>query len=201
MLRFCLSLPNDFCFAQVSLPMKRYSFLICHWLLLSTVSLSAWAIGDLLTPFPQVSPAPNFSLHDLQGNAHTLSDYQGKVVVLNFWATWCPPCRAELPSMQRAWEIMRNEDMLMLAVNVGERETTVRQVTQALGLDFPVLLDNNATLMQRWSARGLPTTFVINPQGHIVYRAVGERAWDAPDILRLLRDLKNLPSLDKTALH
>lgn len=154
-------------------------------------SLNASAERPLLTPFPNPPSAPDFSLSDLQGISHTLSHYRGKVVVLNFWATWCPPCRAEMPSMQRAWEIMREEDMLMIAVNVGEAETTVRDFSEGLQLDFPILLDRNSTVTNHWPARGLPTTFVLSPEGKIHYRAIGGREWDAPEILHRLRALQN----------
>jgi len=172
--------------------MKHYFWLI----FLCLFSLNASADRHLLTPFPKPPKAPDFSLSDLQGTSHTLSNYQGKVVVLNFWATWCPPCRAEMPSMQRAWEIMRNENMIMIAINVGEAESAVRNFSNRLKLDFPVLLDDSASIMHRWPSRGLPTTFVINPEGKIYYRAIGEREWDSPEILQMLRALKNTKQVE-----
>ncbi len=165
----------------------RYILTLC----LSVLSTSVLAAGSLLTPLPHMPKAPDFSLSDLDNHSHTLSNYQGKVVVLNFWATWCPPCRAEMPSMQRAWEVMRDEDMLMLAVNVGEREALVREFSQNMAVSFPMLLDDQSSIMRHWPARGLPTTFVIDPQGRIAYRAIGERRWDRPEILNMLRALKN----------
>ncbi|VAW61448.1 hypothetical protein MNBD_GAMMA11-976 [hydrothermal vent metagenome] len=134
--------------------------------------------------------APSFKLTDMEGVSHPLADYHGKVVIVNFWATWCPPCREELPSMNRAWHILKNENIVMLAINVGEDEDTIFSFLGDYPIDFTLLLDQNAVTAQQWPMKGLPTTYVLNPEGYIVYRAIGGRAWDDPRLLDMVRKLK-----------
>ncbi len=160
-------------------------------LLLPFSSLSpAQQAGDGLTKLPDAPQAPNFVLSDLNGNQHQLSDYHGQVVIINFWATWCPPCRAEMPSMQRAWAQLEEEDILMFGINVGEDEDTIFQFTANYPVEFPLLMDSDSSVINQWPVNGLPTTFVIDPKGRIIYRAVGGREWDAPELLALVRALK-----------
>lgn len=145
---------------------------------------------QLLHEVPERPAAPDFSIEDIDGVVHTLSAYRGKVVILNFWATWCPPCREEMPSMERAWQKLRQEDVVMLAINVGEDEDSVFEFTASYPVEFPLLLDRESAVIGNWPVRGLPTTFVIDPQGKIVYRAIGGRDWSAPDVLQKIRALK-----------
>ena len=93
--------------------------------------------------------------------------------------------------MQRAWRQLEAEGIVMLAINVGEDEDTIFSFTANYPVEFPLLLDSDSTVIQAWPVRGLPTTFVIDPRGHIVYRAIGSRAWDDPDVLSLLRALQS----------
>jgi len=148
---------------------------------------------QLLHEVPERPAAPDFSIKDMDGSVHTLSAYRGKVVILNFWATWCPPCREEMPSMERAWEKLRHEDIVMLAINVGEDEDTIFEFTASYPVEFPLLLDRESAVISNWPVRGLPTTFVIDPQGKIVYRAIGGRDWDADGVLQQIRALKLPP--------
>jgi len=148
---------------------------------------------QLLNEVPERPTAPDFSIKDIDGSVHTLSAYRGKVVIVNFWATWCPPCREEMPSMERAWEKLRHEDIVMLAINVGEDEDTIFQFTADYPVEFPLLLDRESAVIGSWPVRGLPTTFVIDPQGKIVYRAIGGRDWNAEGVLQQIRALKLPP--------
>jgi len=150
-----------------------------------------------LAALPNPVPAPEFSLQDMEGKTHTLSDYQGKAVILNFWATWCPPCREEMPSMQRAWEQVRAEGIAMLAVNVGESEDKVFAFLADYPVNFPILFDKDSSAMKNWPVKGLPTTLVLDPQGRIVYRAVGGREWDDPGLLQKIRELLPAPEQAK----
>ena len=145
---------------------------------------------QMLHPVPERPPAPDFELSDIDGQMHRLSDYRGQVVIVNFWATWCPPCREEMPSMQRVWGTLQKEDVVILAVDVGENEDIVFTFTADYPMDFPLLLDRDSSVIQAWPVRGLPTTFVIDTQGRIAYRAVGSRDWESAEILRTLRDLQ-----------
>ncbi|MCP3667254.1 MAG: redoxin domain-containing protein [Gammaproteobacteria bacterium] len=156
---------------------------------LSPLSLSQQA-GQGLTKLSEISLAPDFVLTDVDGNQHQLSDYRGQVLIINFWATWCPPCRAEMPSMQRAWEQLEKEGILMLGINVGEDEDTIFLFSADYPVEFPLLMDSDSRVINQWPVRGLPTTFVVDIQGKIVYRAIGGREWDDPELLGFVRALK-----------
>jgi len=162
----------------------------CLVLMLSVQSCFAQEPGKGLTSLEGRPLASDFELQDIDGNTHRLSDYRGKALIVNFWATWCPPCREEMPSMQRAWEKLEQEGILMLAVNVGEDDDTIFQFTANYPVEFPLLMDRDSTVIGEWPVRGLPTTFVVDPQGRLVYRAIGGRAWDDEDLLAPIRALK-----------
>jgi len=145
--------------------------------------------GQGMSPVAERPPAPDFVLDDLDGKSHRLSDYRGKVVVVNFWATWCPPCREEMPSMQRAWEVIEPQGMMMLGINVGEDEDTIFSFTANYPVEFPLLMDQDSAVITAWPVRGLPTTFVVDPAGRIAFRAIGGREWDDPELLAALSTL------------
>ena len=151
------------------------------------------ATGRGLTLLKDKPAAPDFNLKDVDGNSYRFSDLKGRVVIVNFWATWCPPCRAEMPSMQRAWEQLREEGIMMLAVDVGEDEDAIFEFTASYPVEFPILLDTESSVSEAWEVRGLPTTFVVDQWGRKVYRAVGGREWDAPELLKKIRELKEVP--------
>ncbi|BAO44250.1 TlpA family protein disulfide reductase [Thiolapillus brandeum] len=153
----------------------------------------AGATGRGLTLLEDKPAAPDFSLKDIDGDSYHFSELKGKVVIVNFWATWCPPCRAEMPSMQRAWEQLREEGVMMLAVDVGEDEDAIFEFTASYPVEFPILLDTDSSVSEAWKVQGLPTTFVIDQWGRKVYRAVGGREWDTPELLKKIRELKEVP--------
>ena len=143
-----------------------------------------------LTPIPNTVPAPDFTLLDTEGRMHRLSDSRGKPVIINFWTTWCPPCREEIPSMNRAWHILEKEGIAMLAINMGEDEDTIFIFTADYPADFPILMDQSGEVTEEWPVKGLPTTYVIAPDGTIAYRAIGSREWDDEQLLDRIRALK-----------
>jgi len=134
--------------------------------------------------------APDFNLEDQDGNFMKMSDFKGKVVIINFWATWCPPCRKEMPSMQRAWEKLKQEGIVMLAINVGEDSDQIFAFTAEYPVEFPLLMDRDSSVVRQWNVRGLPTTYIVNPAGKIVYQAIGDREWDSDEIMNQIRRLK-----------
>jgi len=134
--------------------------------------------------------APDFELPGEDGKSYRLSDYRGRVVVLNFWATWCPPCREEMPSMERARKALTNDGVVLLAVNVGEDADTIFSFTATYPVEFPLLLDRHEKVIKQYPVIGLPTTFVIDPDGYMTHRAIGGRDWDDPGILNALRALR-----------
>jgi peroxiredoxin len=144
-----------------------------------------------LTELSEPQLAPNFTLLDMDGVSHQLSDYKGKTVIINFWATWCPPCREEMPSMERAWNKIKDQNIIMFAINVGEDEDTIFTFLGDYPASFTILLDTSGTLIEQWPVKGLPTTFVVSPKGKLVYRAIGGREWDDEALLDKIRKLNN----------
>ena len=134
-------------------------------------------------------PTQPLALKDLGGQLHDLADYRGKVVVVNFWATWCQPCREELPSLERLRDAMRGRRFEVLAVNVAEGEPRVKSFLAEVPLRLPVLLDRNGDAQRTWKVRGLPATFLLDPQGSIRYWYLGELDWAQPAILRTVDTL------------
>ncbi|NCC36279.1 MAG: TlpA family protein disulfide reductase [Chloroflexia bacterium] len=125
------------------------------------------------TPAPREGhPAPDFTLLDLTGQPVQLADLRGQVVLINIWATWCPPCRAEMPMIQASYEQYRDQGFTVLAVNSGEDAATVAGYMDASGLTFPALLDRDGTVSNAYQARVMPSSFFVDRAGVIraVYR-------------------------------
>ena len=116
----------------------------------------------------------DFSIGSLAGGNIALSDYAGDVVIMNFWATWCPPCRAEMPGLNRFYEAHHDEGLVLLAINEEESVETVRPFIQANNFTFPVLLDLQGKVAQQYSTRSFPTTFIIDREGVIQHVQTGE---------------------------
>jgi len=144
-----------------------------------------------LTAIKNPVKAPELVLKDMDEETVNLKDLKGKTVVVNFWATWCPPCRREMGSLERLHQATKDKNVEVLAVDIGEDEDSVFAFLGELdpSPEFKILLNEDGSLMQSWSVRGLPTTFIINPKGEIVYRAVGGREFDHPEIIKAVTDL------------
>jgi thiol-disulfide isomerase/thioredoxin len=155
--------------------------------LLAAAVLAAPARAEALRPWTG-GATPALVLKDVDGREHRLADYRGKVVLVNFWATWCEPCRAEMPSLDRLQQRSAGR-VVVLAVAYGEGEARVGEFLAKVPVGFPVLLDRDLAIAKAWKARVLPTTFVIDPGGRIRYRAIGELDWSAPAIASIVRKL------------
>ncbi|RME90949.1 MAG: TlpA family protein disulfide reductase [Anaerolineae bacterium] len=116
-------------------------------------------------PVPVEYPAPDLSLTDLQGNPVTLADYRGQIVLVNLWATWCPPCRAEMPVLQSYYEAHQEEGFVIIAINDGDPEADVTTFAESYGLTFPVWLDPEYRAERSFQTMSLPSSFVIDRQG------------------------------------
>lgn len=134
-------------------------------------------------------PAPDFTLKDLDGRTHRLSDHRGQVVFINFWATWCPPCRSEMPSMEALYQIYRDKGLVMLAVNYKESPQRVREFMQDFGLSFPALLDRDGKVTRSYGIRGIPATFIVDTQGIVRHVHLGEADWTEPKAKKLVEEL------------
>ncbi|BCR05516.1 thioredoxin [Desulfuromonas versatilis] len=135
-------------------------------------------------------PALDFALKNMQDEVVTLAQMQGKVVLLNLWATWCPPCLAEMPSMEKLNRVMAGEDFVMLAVNVeADGRETVGEFLKKQPHSFTVLLDTDAEVQARYGVYRFPESFIIDRNGIIVKHVIGARDWAAPDMVSYLQSL------------
>jgi len=125
----------------------------------------------------------DFSLPLLNGGNVSLSDYRGKVVILNFWATWCPPCRDEMPSMENLYQRFHDNGLEILAVDLGEDVRIVSQFIQFYGYTFPVLMDRSSRVGSLYGIASIPTSFIIDREGKIIARIVGSIQWDTARII------------------
>jgi thiol-disulfide isomerase/thioredoxin len=150
-------------------------------------------LGHSLTPLPKPVPAPDFTLADMDDEMHSFKDLRGKVVLLNFWATWCPPCRREMPSMERLYQKLNGEDFTVIAVNQMESGDHVFAYTGQLEVDptFTILFDRDSRVSNSYRVNGLPTTYLIDKQGNIRFRAIGGREFDHPDVEKQILQLMN----------
>ncbi len=148
-------------------------------------------LGHALTRIHPPHPAPDFTLADMDGEEYALKDYLGKVVMLNFWATWCPPCRREMPSMESLYQKFQEKGFTVLAVNQWEDGDIVFPYLGQLSVfpSFPILFDGKGEIARAYRVKGLPTTVLIDRQGRVVYRAVGGRNFDHPEVIRIISEL------------
>jgi thiol-disulfide isomerase/thioredoxin len=145
--------------------------------------LTAWTSG----------PTPLLTLTDHRGINHTLAAYRGRVVLVNFWATWCEPCREEMPVLQALQDKLGKERLVVLAVNYGESPEKVQQFAHHTPVDFSLLLDRHMEAAKAWGVRVLPTSFVLGQDGDIHYSAVGMLEWRDDQVLQLLITLSLRP--------
>ena len=131
----------------------------------------------------------DFELENINGSKESLSDYLGKVVFLNFWATWCGPCRLEMPSMQKLYDEFSDDGLVVVAVNLGERQKTVVKFLEENDLSFPVLLDETNTVAGIYGARSIPTTYILGRDGNILSMVAGTREWYTEESRALFADI------------
>jgi thiol-disulfide isomerase/thioredoxin len=132
---------------------------------------------------------PSLVLPDMSGASTKLDDYKGKVVLVNFWATWCPPCRREMPSMQRLQEKMAGQPFVVLGVDSAEPREDVMAFLEVVRVGFPILLDIDSTVTKRWKVYALPTSFIVDRTGRIRYSLSGPTEWDEGEALQLIESL------------
>ncbi|HFD79538.1 MAG TPA: TlpA family protein disulfide reductase [Gammaproteobacteria bacterium] len=134
-------------------------------------------------------PAPDFTLTDMDGNRFSLSTARGRWVMVHFWASWCRPCRREMPAIRRMSELIGTDAPRLVLVNTAEDEDTVFSFLGAVAPDLSSLLDRDGRVTEAWQPRGLPATWLVDPQGYLRYQALGGRPWDQPRYLDFLRRL------------
>lgn len=133
--------------------------------------------------------APDFTLKDLDGNQVSLRDFRGKVVFLNFWATWCPPCRLEMPTMERLHVELNDQGLVILAVNYREGPEEIQAFLKQHDLTLTALVDEKAEVFELYKAWSLPTTYLINKKGEILGKVIGYRDWHSEQAKAFFRQL------------
>jgi thiol-disulfide isomerase/thioredoxin len=147
--------------------------------------LLAAGLGVLKEPIE----AEDFELPSLADAEVKLSSHRGRVVFLNFWATWCPPCRAEMPSMERLHQRLASRGLAIVAVDLQEPKAAVQKFVSDNAITFAVLLDAAGEVGGSWGTQSIPTTYLIDRNGGIIARAIGGREWDSPDMVSLFEAL------------
>lgn len=165
---------------------------------MTVLMISALWLGPLLADSGELTEVTNgpglqLSLPDLDGQHHNLDEFRGKVVLINFWASWCLPCLQEMPSIQRLAEEMGDKPFAVIGVNVGEAERRVQATVKRLGIGFPVLLDKDSAVFKGWGANLLPTAYILDRGARVRYIVRGPQEWDQADMINLLVQLAEQP--------
>lgn len=142
-----------------------------------------------------IGTAQNFTLNDVDGETFELNNARGHWVFLHFWASWCGPCREEMPTIKKLETSMQGEKFQIVMVNTAEDEDTIFEFLGSIDVELNSLMDVDGLVTEVWKPRGLPTTFLINPDGKVKYQAIGGREWGEPEYLTFLKKL--LSSTDK----
>lgn len=163
--------------------MKKFFFL------LMLIALTPVYAGELMQY--EGEALPPFTLTDMQGKSHSLTDYRGKVVMVNFWATYCGPCIKEMPSMQRLKDKLKDKPFAILAVDMAEDKSAVEAFLKKhnIRIDFPILLNPEGDVIEQWMITAVPTTFIIDTHGKIHYALFGGIEWDKPDVIKTISGL------------
>jgi peroxiredoxin len=151
-------------------------------------ALAAAASGAELKPWSG-GPTPALELEDMTGQTHRLADYRGKVVLVNFWATWCEPCRAEMPSIDGLRSALDGKPFQVLAVNLAEPVSRIEKFMGMMPLHFPLLRDRDGAVAKAWRARLLPASFLIGRDGRVRYVAYGELDWTSAPVRQRVEQL------------
>ncbi len=167
---------------------KKTALQVTHILLLVIILSPIFAYGARPIE-PYTGDNKTFTLVDLKDEKHTLADYHGKVILINFWASWCPPCIYELPELTRLHEQLADQPFEILALNVGEKKYKVRKFAKLINFHLPVLLDTSKETFDDWDIKTLPTSFLIDAEGKIRYRVRGNPGWEEDDTIKIIKQL------------
>ncbi|NOX19787.1 MAG: TlpA family protein disulfide reductase [Nitrospirae bacterium] len=148
----------------------------------SVAQSSPWDIDALVGTF-----APDFTLQDLKGNKVSLIDFRGKVVLLNFWATWCPPCREEIPSLNKLMSQYQDKGLVIIGVSSDSSYKRLKAFARKYKINFIVLHDATITVTRKYKVFSLPTTFLINKRGRIVQKFIGAYDWTSAEVIDLIK--------------
>ena len=168
--------------------MKKPAIPVSVFILLAALS-SPFTVHGARPLEPYTGDDKEFSLTDLKGKTHTLPDYKDNVVLINFWASWCPPCIYEMPELTRLKNQLDGQPFEILAINVGEKKYKVRKFAKLINFNLPVLLDTSKETFDDWNIKTLPTSFLIDAEGNIRYSVRGNPGWDEKDTIKIIKQL------------
>jgi len=153
------------------------------------IVMSFWIVGSAFAVEPTLKSVdrelPDFNLQGADGKVYQPESLIGKTWLINFWAVWCAPCLDELPSLNKTWAQLEDENVGMLAINIGEDADKIEQFLNEhnLQIDFPIVIGDKIRTLGNWSGTGLPFTVIVSPAGKVVYEAVGPREWHEPQFV------------------
>ena len=139
--------------------------------------------------FPEPVPVPSFTVPGIHGGSISTDDFAGTVTLLNFWATWCPPCRREMPAIERLHKQMEGYNFRIVAVSVSENKQTVQKFLESENYTFPIYLDERGAIGASLASQGIPTSYIIDATGAIIAGIVGAYDFDNEEIIRILREI------------
>ena len=183
----------------ISLPTAAFAVLCCALMATALLPLPVIATVDaqqVEVPFGirhyDIGQAKNFTLTDIDGEEFELNSARGQWVFLHFWASWCGPCREEMPAIQQLADTMQHS-LKIVMVNTAEDEDTIFEFLGTIGVDLNSLMDSDGLVTEEWKPRGLPTSFLIDPQGNVKYQAIGGREWGEPLYINFINKLVKQP--------
>ncbi|WP_455221035.1 TlpA family protein disulfide reductase [Kaarinaea lacus] len=160
---------------------------------LFTLSLSCLALAEIKMPEGIIkldgSKAPELILEDVDGNTYNITQSRGKWLIVHFWASWCGPCRREMPTVQRMTEQLADSPIDIMLVNTAETDDVVFNFLGVVAPELSTLMDRDGLVTERWQPRGLPASFFVGPEGTLEYIALGGRQWDKPEYLNFVKSL------------
>ena len=163
----------------------KSNFLTVSLIMLTLFIQPIQANDMLMDPMPAANPAPDFNLMGMDGETHTLEDLKGKFVLVNFWATWCNPCKVEMPLLEKLHQTLKSEKFTVLGLHVGPGPENIEEFKKLMPISFPIYVDMD--LEVNWGVPGLPTTFLMDPEGKLIYRAVGKREFASDEMVNFLK--------------
>lgn len=168
------------------------------YIILLLMPLSYLCATELPPGIIKLSPftAPAIKLTDIDEEPFNLNDSKGHWVFVHFWASWCGPCRKEMPAIQNMWQKMKNKGMKIALINTAENEDTIFSFLSIYAPDIRPLMDKDGQVTEEWKPRGLPATYLVDPQGRVQYQALGGRRWDQPPYTDFLTNLIKKSSMD-----
>ena len=140
---------------------------------------------------PKVVPYHDFTLENLKGESIALSDFKGHTILLNFWAIWCGPCRAEMPSMEKLYNELADDGIVLIAVNLGDSKSAVEEFVKKTNITFPILLDKTGEIGSIYGASSIPLSYLIDTEGYLVGGVLGTTVWNTKEIIEIVRFIQN----------